>query len=180
MLLYPYTPHLSADKGNPSDPATGDDQAKTGTDGSAPRDTATGRTFTQEQVNEIVGERLKRAEESAARKLLEALSEKDAALAAAQRQSLQAAIRAEALKQQFDEGELGSVWLAVQHDPALGALLQAAAESDFAAVEQAVKKVADLHPRWLKTSKAALGTPPRTAPAGKPTVEQPRRPLVNF
>jgi hypothetical protein len=127
-----------------------------------------------------VGERLKRAEESAARKLLEALSEKEAALVAAQRQSLQAAIRAEALKQQFDEGELTSVWLAVQHDPALAALVQATSEGDLLDVEQAVKKVADAHPRWLKTHKPALGTPPRTGPTNRTNGEQPHRPNVNF
>jgi hypothetical protein len=178
MLLPIYFPYCSADKGQSADPTTGDDQAKTGTDGS-PKTDSSPRTFTQEQVNEIVGERLKRAEESAARKLLEAIAQKDAALAQAQRQSLQAAIRAEALKQHFDEGELGSVWLAAQNDPALTALLQATAESDFAGVELAVKKIADAHPRWLKTPKAALGTPPRTS-ASKPIVEQPNRPLVNF
>jgi len=187
MLMRFYTPYWTADKGKAGSPTgtsssavgdeaqTGNDQAKNGNGDSQ------ARTFTQEQVNEIVGERLKRAEESAARKLLEALSEKEAALAKAQRQNLQIAIRAEALKQQFEEGELNSVWLTVQNDATLFALAQAQADDDdWAGLEQAVKQVADAHPRWLKTQKVALGTPPRRTPNNKQPVEQPGRPLVNF
>jgi hypothetical protein len=74
MLMRFYTPYWTADKGKAGSPIVGDD-AETGNDQAKNGNgDSKSRTFTQDQVNEIVGERLKRAEESAARKLLEALS----------------------------------------------------------------------------------------------------------
>lgn len=65
---------------------------------------------------------------------------------------LRAAVIAEALKQNIDESELASVWMALQSDKTLRDSIKAKGDTDeFDGVEAAVKKIAEQHPRWVKS-----------------------------
>ncbi len=78
------------------------------------------------------------------------------ALAAAQTKLLRAAVIAEAVKQNFDEAEISSVWLALQQDKKLFESMKPSADDDaeFENVDKAVAEIAKAHPKWLKSTDA--------------------------
>lgn len=127
-------------------------------------------------------DKAKKDADEATAALAKAKADGDAALAKAQRKLMTAAIMAEAVKQNFDDAEVTSVTVAIANDPTLLALIEADKDADtFKGVDKAVKKVAELHPRWLKGTKPPNGTPSRKpSGTGKPEGEREIRSTTHF
>lgn len=113
------------------------------------------------QLSEL--QKAQKAKDDAEAAAAKAKSDANAALAKAQRKLMVSAIQLEAAKQNFDDGEVTSVQMAILNDQALLDLIKAKDDGEsFDGVDKAVKKVADAHPRWLKTAtRTATGTPQR-------------------
>ncbi len=101
-------------------------------------------------------EKAQQAAKDAQAKIDAAEKAKTDALAQAQTKLLRAAVIAEAVKQNFDEAEISSVWLALQQDKTLleGIKTKKDSDDEFEGVAQAVEAIAKAHPKWLKTADA--------------------------
>lgn len=101
-------------------------------------------------------EKAQQAAKDAQAKIDAAEKAKADALAQAQTKLLRAAVIAEAVKQNFDESEISSVWLALQQDKKLFESMKPKADADdeFEGVDKAVEAIAKAHPKWLKSADA--------------------------
>lgn len=97
-------------------------------------------------------EKAQHAAKDAQAKIDAAEKAKADALAQAQTKLMRAAVLAEAVKQNFDDSELSSVWRALQDDKALLEKIKAQDGDEFDGVDKAVEQIAKAHPKWLKTA----------------------------
>lgn len=113
-----------------------------------------GKKLKDAQKSEL--EKAQQAANDAQAKIEAAEKAKTDALAQAQTKLLRAAVIAEAVKQNFDEAEISSVWLALQQDKTLleGIKTKKDSDDEFEGVAQAVEAIAKAHPKWLKTADA--------------------------
>nr|ASV43910.1 capsid scaffolding protein [Hot spring virus BHS1] len=113
------------------------------------------------RLSELDKAKKDKAEAEAA--LANAKAEAAEAVKKARRMLLRSAVIAEASRQQFDDAEIESVWMVVERDKTIADLIKIKDDGEsFEGVDKAVKKIAEAHPRWLKsTSRPPTGTPPR-------------------
>jgi|GEM_PF-2281663 len=104
------------------------------------------------QLSEL--EKAQQAAADAQTKIDAAEKAKADALAQAQTKLLRAAVIAEAVRLNFDEAEISSVWLALQQDKKLLDSIKPKPDADdeFDGVAKAVEAIAAAHPKWLKTA----------------------------
>lgn len=172
------------------------------------------RTFSQDELDAIVGERAKRASEGAVKKLLESLgvgstddlkaaldtlkkiedaskteldkakadadkakadaakakADADLAMATANERLLKSAVVLEAQRQNVDDSEIASVWLALKESPALREKIKQAENGEYENVADAVKEIVKQHPKWLKAQAKppTPGTPGPRSDVRKP------------
>jgi len=79
-----------------------------------------------------------------------ARTDADLALATANERLLKSAVLLEAQKQNVDDSEIASVWLALKESPALREKIKQAENGEFENVADAVKEIVKAHPKWLK------------------------------
>lgn len=109
----------------------------------------------QQQMTE--GERLAAEKKDLETKLQ---AEKDSAKAArtdANRRIIRSLVLVEAQAQGFDKSELESVWRDIRDDNALMESIKPTGEDDYEGITDAVKKVAERHPRWLADNSTLAG-----------------------
>jgi hypothetical protein len=114
------------------------------------------KTLKASQLSDL--EKAQQAAKDAQAKVDAAEKAKADALAVAQQKLMRAAVTAEAVRQNFDESEISSVWLTLQQDKKLYESIKPKAESDdeFEGVDKAVGEIAKAHPKWLKTAAVSV------------------------
>lgn len=102
-------------------------------------------------------QRLEREAAEARTRADQAEKDRDAKLAAAQKTALRAAVKAEAVKQGFDDAELKTVWLELEGDAETLKTIKAKDDGEYDGLEAAIKAIAAAHPKWLKTAAGGQG-----------------------
>ena len=131
-------------------------------------------TLKTAQLSEL--EKAQKAAVDAQAKIDAAEKAKADALAQAQTKLLRAAVIAEAVRLNFDEAEISSVWLALQQDKKLLDSIKPDTDDEFDGVDKAVEAIAAAHPKWLKTAtsdKADINA--RNRSGGKTETEEQRK-----
>lgn len=97
-------------------------------------------------------EKAQQAAKEAQAKIEAAEKARNDALAHAQTKLMRAAVIAEAVRQNFAEEEISSVWLALMQDKDLKEKIKASEDGEnFEGVDKAVAEIAKNHPKWLKS-----------------------------